>query len=816
MTPGTVFLATIVVTAPAYGLAAVISAEGTPETKKLFLAQLPLNDSDTGAISQANLVEGTTVVCLKNDNVAGKAYILGPANYLLGDIKDTAYGRAIYNVTDMAENQSAVFKVALGELLKGSGIDFINFIHGADRDATPGDTDIIDNNGNAGLHIGRYIAQLRGSPAAFIDVSNITNAIRMIASDMEQHLPLSVILAGRELHVKDIAITEEEAFGLQKQPLTIDQNIITYTDANAIPLYRLQQLEGAGADGKEELVVSFPDEEAHYCTTEPPILAKRRTSLDGQLSDASAQNIISIKSPAIRGLHQVNYDDGRDIAEQNDILQPYDFSLEEQNQTTAPTLDAAISDAAINKLIDTLFTGDYLDKLKEKLAELGLKVSSADKTLAAKIDKDGTEVKVPFEPGPTENPEYGLPKFLQLTDPVTGKVSTYFNTTSFISQEPDGSILICDGYGSEIRMSRGNIYISPALDLFLRPGRDLSAMVPRHQSYNAQGSTTINSVTGMYLRSVTDLKMAGATGGSGIVSVECDAITKDQSNGLMLRSTCGATLTGNDLYIGLNSGIGSTESGVTDITGTIVIDACAAGRISMRSGEQVVDSQSVVMLAASSALVISPVSIDLMTDTVYSHGSVQIINSKTPTTINVVRNGISTEISMLANENPNLLVAGAVIVGANLTCNKAAKFCEGLISNGIGSTSQFCGLVEYKYGDPFIPANIEQPEAPNGLGATTADMVISLSGTIYQDHYISFNSFAFPQTYDVSPTMRMPGMVWQSQTGDKGTVWKEPVMVSPDGTETMCYPGFKVWNTATISTRDYKESTLSEGYITNT
>lgn len=822
MTTGTIFIATIIAALPELGVAIITTADGSTDIKHLLIAHLPLNDANTGVVTQSNYVDGTAVICLQDSTVPTKAYIIAPANFAIGDKSDTLYGRALYNTEDYTEADSKAFIGALEQLLDTSlSIDFQNYAHGIDINALPGDNDQIDMQGNSGLHIGRFISQLRGSPIAFIDISNVLHAIRMVANKIEQHLPLSYALKDKYLEVHNLAINDSEAFGLSDGlAVKIVDGVPTFEDDNAIPLYRLQTVEGAAADGKEELVVSFPvDEKVHYSTTEPPILAKKRIALDGALYDATANSITSIKSPAIRGIHQVNYDVEGDAAEQTDILKAYKYT-EQQTASfpPAPDLESEISDAALNKLIDKLFTGDYLDRLTRKMATLGLKVSSETATLAAYIDKNGEQPKDTFKPGPTDNQQFGLPRFITLTDPTTGKVSTYFNTTSFISQESDGSILICDGYGSEIRMSRGNIYISPALDLFFRPGRDLSAMVPRHQSYNAQATTTINASGSLYIRSVGDLKIAGATGGDGIVSLECDASEVSNSSGLLLRSTAGATLTGHDVYIGINSGIGTTDSRVDNpqTPGTIIIDACSRGKISMRSMEQIVDSESICMLAKDSALAIEPTAIYLFTRTVSTSATLEIVSEKTPTKITVLRDGEQVEITTINSSNPSLVVEGSLLVGANFVCNMSGKFCRSLIANGIGSTSPYCGVVSYQYGDPFAQTEIVKHTPIPSLGINTAASVEALADAIYQDSYVSTNSFTFPADYDVPPTIQVPGMVWQAQTDTNGGIWKEISMTSPDGTVTMCYPGILVWNAATISKPGYDSTSLNTGYITNT
>ena len=834
MTIGTVFLGTIILSCPEFGLALVTSAEGSADTKQLFLAHLPLNDATTGAVRQANYVDGTAVVCLRNANAPDKAYILAPANYAVGDVKDTAYGRQLYNVTDFKENESTAFITILENMLQGKTIDFQNFAHGADNDALPGDSDIIDINGNAGIHVGRYLAQLRGSPAAFIDVSNITNAIRLIAEKTEQHLPLSVVLAGKELEVHDIAVTEAESFGLKDgNPLTISDDEIVLTEENAIPLYRLQEAAGAAIDGKEELVVGFPDNNKHDKTAEPPILAKKRTALSGAIEDASANGILSIKSPAIKAIHQVAYDKEGDQTEQQDILQPYEYESGDDPEQPKADIDDQISDAAINKLIDTLFTGDYLGRLKEKMAEHGLKVSTDDGLLGNRIKANGK-----FKPGPTTDYQYGLPDFITLTDPVTGKSTTYYATTSFISQEPDGSILICDGYGSEIRMSRGNIYISPALDLYFRPGRDLSAMVPRHQSYNAQADTTINAAGSIYVRAVKDLRMVGATGangagGTGLVTLECAATGEPTAQtGLMLKSKSGATFVGSDIYIGINTCTGMSDS-IIDTPkrpGTIVIDACTNGALNLRSQATTIDSYTTCLVACNSqatsgtGITMNPYRIGVFAPEVDMPALLNMVGGLGTEQLRVVRNGETQYVTMNVNTTPWLRLEGPLQVGGQLDCNSFGRFCDGVAANGVISTSNYCGIADTSNGrKPFEKSVIAKRVIDTGFGEIAATRVSYIAKSIYQDSYVSKNGFAFPDNYGVLEGIRIPGMLWQTANDDLqvGDMWSEPVMLSADSNgpmskTTMCYPGFRVWNTAMLSQKGYTTVSLSNGYRTNT
>ena len=816
-----VFLGTIVVSVPKFGVAIVAPEQGTLNATDTYLARLPLNDATTGAISQANYVDGTAVVCIKDITALQRAYILCPAAYAAANFSDVLQASALYNIDNYAEIDDKVFSQVLAYLLKSESISFRNYSHGADRDALPGDTDIIDLQGNTGIHIGRYLTQLRGSPMCYIDVENIANTVDVMAVNVETHLPLQYKLTGSELSVKDIAVSDNEAFGLiEGIPLSINNGDVSYTDENAIPIYRLQQIEGAAADGRESIVIQ-PKDEPHYCTVEPAILAKQRMSLTGALSAASANGICSIKSPAIQAIHQVNYDKARSFQEQQDILKPWEYDQQEPEEEDKPSdTGILIDDAAINKIIDRLLTGDYLEQLKVKMAEHGLRVSSTDASLANQIEGEWKTGAV------GSRPAYEPPPSITLTDPVTGKTTQYFASTSLISQEPDGSILICDGYGSEIRMSRGNIYISPALDLYFRPGRDLSAMVPRHQSYNAQGYTTINASKSVYVRAVGDLKLVGATGANGgMVTLESKAVTKGQSNGLMIKSLTGAALVSKgDIYIGRNGGAGVTENTVEAPSdqGTIIIDACSNGVISMRSNEQTTDARSVYVVAsndnAASAFRLSPASAGLYTNGLELPARVSMIGKQSQEKITLVRDGRATEIELItAAGAPQLVVEGHCLVGGMFNCNGAGHFCGQVTANGVGSTSRYCGVLDTSLGDPFRKTDIKKLDQ-HTLAAYSAGMVVSASEYMYQDVFITVNGFSFPANYGVIDQLRMPGMVWQEQA--TGINWEEQPIISIDrngeNQMSMCYPGFTVWNNAHISCEGYEENQLLYGYRTNT
>lgn len=810
-----VFVATVLVTSPAQGVAIVVETGGSPTTKPLILAHLPYSDGNAGASPLPGIEEGTAVVCVRHINSSSKAYILGPANHSTADLYDTQEARAFYHVENYSEADSRVIYDMVDQLLGGLLQMYKNQDHGSDIDALAGDYDIIDRNGNCGIHIGRLVAQLRGSPLAFIDVSGIKDQIRLVAQSYEQHTPTSYSKDSTELHVKDTAVNSSEAFGLAEGN-PFEENFDDYDDPyiqlkdDAIPFYRLQELQGTLVDGIESLVVAFPlNEKLHTADTEPPILAKTRVSLSGEMTKASALGMAFVKTPAIRGIHQLGYDtDGQ----KDDILTPYTAQLPEDEQPE----EYDLTDAAINKVIDKLLTGDYLKALQEQMQKAGLKLSSTEKTLLQAMKE--------WQPGGmTTEQHYELPTSIQLIDPVTGRTATYYASTSFLSQEPDGSILICDGYGSEIRMSRGNIYISPALDFFCLPGRDMSMMVPRHASINAQYTVTMNSSGSMYLRAVANWEAIGGTGGTGLTVLENRATTNATNNGLLLRSLYNWSATGNDLYIGRNSGANGFEGRVSDPVedGSIIIDAGSNGILSQRAAYTSMDVQQFDIITSvdgtGAAFSVQPSGFAAWGTTFQMSADLLIRGTRDQNTATVYREGEATTVNINASAVPGLSVEGQVQANGAVICNDWARFdgqvvCRSTMveEGGYGETTKESMDLNMKQ-VPF-----EKLDAATGIASLTVNRLKDTR--IYQDSYVNGNAFSFPESYEIPTNIRIPGTRWQADTLQVGNGghWKEDPIVSVSGVVTATYPGFDVWEYATVSKPGNTFGMLKTDYTTNT
>lgn len=843
-----VFLGTVVSTAPEYGIAIVDVMGGAEQQTRTLIGYLPCNDSATGTVTHQIIPTGSTVICASIHEDDEVTYIISQANYMVADVDNSLLGRANYDIGSIVARDYTAIDTVLIQLLQDRITFLNNHAHNMDIDAMTGDFDVRDYDGEAGIHIGKYISQLRGSSMAYIDLAGISDRIRMVASTIEQHTPIIFDTTREYIRSNNIAINATEAFGILngESPIEIKDDIPELKYEDAIPLYRLQKKAGAAVGGEEDIIIIPPrDTDTHTAKTEPIVVAKKRSAFNGLLSSHSANSILSIKSPDILGLHQVAYNEEIDPP-QDDILIPYNIPKEDYYDTASADankkelsddeLEEAIRDAALNKLVETITSEEYLDKLIEKLGEHGLKLASTENTL------DKTMLKAANSPiQPTVESSYKAPLSIDVIDPATGEMTRYYKSTSFISQEPDGSILLKDGYGSEIRMSQGNIYISPALDLFLRPGRDLSAMTPRHQSFNSQYSCTINSGDSIYIRAADNLKAIAGTSGAGSLTLENNStgIVDDKFPGINIKSSAGVAMTGAHVYIGGKPSTELTKNKATadnTIVSTIVLDSGNNGSMLLKSGAHTVDSKQMVFACHdgsfsnaetdfATALAITPSSIGMYTTTVLMPAHLSLRGLKETETVTLYHDGDQKALNIKTANKPTVAIAG------NFICYGEGTFKEKVAASMVVSTSESNVLAHRnpaKAKKFFTDLKLQKDVVVGSFGKTcAANIQIAASNGPYQNWFVNGNAFSFPLSYNVDTAITIPGMCWQrdaykSSSGSyKDYVWNEIYIKDTEGNNTACYPGIDIWEKASLSLGKDKEDktikvALKSSYITTT
>lgn len=853
------YTATVVASAPELGVALVQRAQGAAKISDIVLAYYPVMESPTGASAMPMYAVGCTVLCTRCYlNSMEVVFITGLCNKHM-DARDNSYGhRKLYNAEAFTQScADALSGMRLLERMKpASGSAWIrNHANGFPADALPGDYEILDKMTTLGLHVGRDIVQLRGSALAMVDLTDFGNRVRIVGQSVETHTALAERVVADQFTVTNQAANIQESFGV----LCTDGNVVDYDldaqtltprDEFAIPLYRLQQVSGALAQGFEDMIVGWPivggnAASRHDDTQEPPLLARRRLDYSGESSQASAHSISSIKTPWIQGITQLGY--GGNATEPpymfDDLREHYYKQQEPNAEPDIPEEENedAITDAAINKMVDKLLTGSYKESMLKALQDHGFSVTSSQSSIT------GKEVDIELPGGATQKQHYDLPEHIDITDPATGRKQRYYSSMSFITQERDGSICICDGYGSEIRMCRGNIYISPALDLIMRPGRDFSSMVPGHLSLNAQGTITVNSSDSMYLRAVKDLKAVGATNGTGVVTIESRAVKGPQDTGLpglVLRSDSNMSVTAvNDLYIGRNSNHGDGKEKATEpeIEGSIVMDAGGKGCMYARCRSITVDSNELTagaftMASDDSAGVIKGTAITMTTDSlgIFSDYVTMpaTLNMKTMEDVvkaSLCRGGRSREARLNTAAKPSIWLQDSMVIGQDLIVNGQGRFNghgkrgHALHAYGIISTTDDAEIAPKAKSTKRHFTEQAMPPTPVSAAPATAvapSGAANASKRSYQDWFITGNQFAFPSTYNVVMPI-IPGMVWQERT-KKNTQdwqpWKEVYMDDGKGNITACYPGYDIWENADVTARgdrqNYKKLKAG-GYATN-
>ena len=115
------------------------------------------------------------------------------------------------------------------------------------------------------------------------------------------------------------------------------------------------------------------------------------------------------------------------------------------------------------------------------------------------------------------------PKFTLKLDHRSDGV-TYYRSRSSIHLVDDGSVVIEDGYGSQIIMGGGNITFSCPGDIIQRPGRDAVIMAPNDVVLRAGNSLDATAAKGdLRLKAENNLHALAGNSGSGGVLIESRA-----------------------------------------------------------------------------------------------------------------------------------------------------------------------------------------------------------------------------------------------------------------------------------------------------
>jgi len=327
------------------------------------------------------------------------------------------------------------------------------------------------------------------------------------------------------------------------------------TEEDQLGVFRHTELAGPMADGELEAILRpFEEDEVHTASGKPPIgKVSVRKTYDGRHETRAAGGIDHVKSVYIPVPEQLKPHD-RELDEASletiDPEGPYEKTYKEEGEEDFYPFAAALESKEFDEDSDKFRN----TKVKERpeywrmMTREELKEEYPDLELDKIAELETLEAGKPF---------YDEPPHIDEEDPVTELSRRLYALESVIRQQPDGTIVISDGHGSEIRMFRGRITISSAADLELRPGRDMIELVPRRKATIAGEEVQIVSDEGnVRIKAETNVDVLagnGEEGGRILLEDRSEAPSGnlEDEKGITIRTKADLRMTGQDMYIGV-------------------------------------------------------------------------------------------------------------------------------------------------------------------------------------------------------------------------------------------------------------------------
>ena len=531
---------------PAFGWAMVIPAAGNGiDNPILCMPQANGGIVGAGTISVPNV--GTTVT-FRREKDTDIGYIISvnptgtePSTWKY--VPRLRHSQFIPGVTDLDVVKTVIQTVYGKTNGKGKAV----YVGGL-QDQYEGDVYTADKKG-PGIFYGRAQLTVRGSDLSYIEISALKDRIYTVTVESQFDT-----LTDKNTITTSLNKTLKASGTLQglggrpwdkTKPFKADEKWeLVYQDSVKDPLFRYQHFQGGAAKGTYLSVVGALQEKKE----ETPVLVSQGTSYDGLCLAMSVQGKTWIKTPYVTGLTEKPFTTEQDTKERQEEIEQ---RLQKAKEFLDKFKDIKLSYQGVQRIAQ-------LDAVIEKdTRALTADMLGSDVQALIKNQVDPfTEAfgdNLPWEGGqqPLLGQFLGGFQTADTKDGFTGKTVKRFNDNAIITQDPDGTITLKDGWGSQITMSHGNIYISSALDTFIRPGRDLISMVPRHLVGGANGEIELAAKKDIRVGSQKNLALASAIGGQDGYTVLQNR-SKNTGN-MIIRSNGKLVMTSSDdMHIGIN------------------------------------------------------------------------------------------------------------------------------------------------------------------------------------------------------------------------------------------------------------------------
>jgi len=383
---------------------------------------------------------------------------------------------------------------------------------------------------------------------------------------------------------------------------------------------------------------------------------------------------------------------------------------------------------------------------------------------------------------PPEFVDLGKKQWLPQPDPIRWRVDhrygevEYYETAAGISILPDGSVVIRDGYGSEIVMTGGSILLRAAGDIWRTSGRSCIDWAGDDAIVKARRSIDLtSSEADVRLKAEQNLEMLAGNGGKGRMLFENRAKGRAHDYG----DAVGEEIEGSDIVfrapdsqvVAMAKGVylrtGSADGGVQ--SGDIVLDA-DRGRKSVIAVASTFDRY---LQRSARDTFMSGKSVKARhvadAEAVYVDGSLKVKDS-------------------IVNSNGGIQTSGDILVSNGHIFTQYAGSYSGFVGSGTASRGLLRDIEQRaedgkKEGQKLYQSDVDSAyHASRRLGNAEVQKVLQFS--LRNEEQYGTTEFALPEA------------CWQhlaQRSGAEGLKsWEEPV-VRFQQEELMPYPGTKAW-----------------------
>lgn len=791
-----------------------------------------------------------------------------PICYVLGSLPDYVTSNTFNKVPDVIVPGSRVGinhdRAHRTGLERPNGISGeINFADGRPLDELPGDYGYINELGLS-FGLGRIMAWLRASHFCGVEAFWVDNLLRLTGYNFEVQTSASELRA-----VNDQGEFNEllrwGPYPWETTGVIDPQTDFTTKGGNGADgrvgrepieddqagLWRVQRFRGYLGD-LEKTIVSLPlrnalqgDVETMSADTKLPGVFEQGYGIDGQYHVRSAKGILLEKTVAIPvPKEKIAPDDPTGDTEENYKAAGV-WGNGDDHERTEPVIDE--DQAGMRSLLawerHALFYGYYQNMGFAKHTKDWLLPEESEAASALGFDNALYSPDTALDPKTFWMP---LPKHVDLDVDHRGQ-ARYYAGRSFFQIEDDGSIIIEDAYGSQIRMEGGNIFLSARNDVVMQPGRNVQMWAPHDAVIKSGNSTDISCSKGdMRLKAEGNLMMLANTKGVLIESAFEPGIDGDEkpdwssvgedveSRGVLIKALNSSVISmSKDAYFRA----GATED--NKFVGQLHMDAGAGDGEAFIHGREITSRarQRAQMIVGSTGENTDTSSFEFNKyEFVVGGKELQSVVMGSKSFVFGNEDGTDVSFSVMGDiyTKGNIVVNEAAYVSKNITGGKSLIAQEGIHSKG---NAIITGVILCKNiaaddstgflaptGDNFNAEDNPPPEHPTFgekiIDAEEARSQGSLRSTREDDNQLVFDlieelygqnskfasdeliadavfSFRTPEQYGTDIEFKWYETRWQEMNRkllQQNKVWEEVAVRAPGaGKDTMPYPGYEVW-----------------------